>query len=137
MLNYLYYRFFRFFEFIENHLIPEGIRIPEYLATFAIVFLLFLNLITIDIFVDSIYGVHLFLSSLLMTSFFVFLILLSMYFLFLRKRRYTAIIETYKTEGARMKNLSIAFTIIYVITSITLLLLITSLPPSLVRVCNL
>ena len=115
MLNYLYYRFFRFFEFMENHLTPVGIRIPEYLATFAIVILLILNLITVDVFINSIYNVHLILSSLLMTSFFVFIILLSMYFLFLRNRRYSAIIEMYKSESARMKNLSIAATIIYII----------------------
>ena len=120
----MYYRFFRVFEFLENQFTPEGIRIPEYLATFAIVFLLILNLITADVFINSIYGVHLILSSLLMTSFSVFIILLSMYFFFLRKRKYSAIIETYKTESVRMKNLSIAFTIIYVIVSIILLLIL-------------
>jgi len=125
MLSYLYYRFFRFFEFIETHLTPEGIRIPEYLAMFALAFLAIFNLIAIDVIIYRFYGIHLILSSLLVTSFFVCVIVLSIYLLFLRKRRYISIIDKYKTESNHMKNLSIVSSIIYVLLSVILLIIVT------------
>ncbi len=63
MLNYLFYRLYRFFEITEKHLTPSGLRMPDYLASLAIALLLILNLITVDVIFNSIYGVHIVLSS--------------------------------------------------------------------------
>jgi hypothetical protein len=114
MLSYLYYRLYKFFNIIENHLTPEGIRIPEYLAMFAIVFLFLLNMITMDIFIHSVYGFHIILTSISSTLIFVLIIIVSMYVLLLRKKRYVSLIRKYASE----------MSIIYVITSITLLILV-------------
>ncbi len=125
MLSYLYYRLYKFFNIIETHLTPEGIRIPEYLAMFAIVFLFLLNMITMDIFIHSVYGFHIILTSISSTLIFVLIIIVSMYVLLLRKKRYVSVIRKYTSESNKAKMISSLMSIIYVVTSITLLIIVT------------
>ena len=126
MLSYLYYRLYRFFHFIEMHLTPEGIRIPEYLAMFAIVFLVIFNLITLDVFIYSQYGIHLILKSLPISSFFVLIVFSIMYVLLMRKKKYVLIIEKYAGESMRMKALSVTLSSLYVLLTVVLLIIVTS-----------
>jgi archaellum biogenesis protein FlaJ (TadC family) len=125
MLNYLFYRLYRFFEITEKHLTPSGLRMPDYLASLAIALLLILNLITVDVIFNSIYGVHIVLSSILVTFTFSLLILLMVYFLFNRKKIYVTIVAKYETESPIKRGMSILFTLVYVVASFLLLMVVS------------
>ncbi len=126
MLNYLFFRFFKFFDFIEKHFTPEGMRIPEYLAMFAIAFLVIFNLITLDIFVNNYFGIRLVLISLPVTLFFVLIVFIILYISFFRKKKYLSIIEKYNNESTIAMRLSTVLSIGYVLLSVLLLIIITS-----------
>ena len=125
MLNYLFYRLYRFFEITEKHLTPSGLRMPDYLASLAIALLLILNLITVDVIFNSIYGVHIVLSSILVAFTFALLILLMVYFLFNRKKIYVMIVAKYETESPIKRGMSILFTLVYVLASFLLLMVVS------------
>ncbi len=126
MLNYLYYRLFKFFELTEKHLTPNGIRMPEYLAMFAVILLVSLNLFAINSFLYEKFRLQLLFSSKGVAFGLLAVILLSGYLLFIHKGKYKLIVEKYNQENTRMRYISIAFTIIYIVFSFLLLVLATS-----------
>lgn len=125
MLKYLYYRLYKFFQTVESHLTPEEIRIPKYLAYFAMAILITLNLISIDIVVYSQFEVHIFLKSTnraIITYLFVLLIL---YIFILRKKKFLLIIEKHVDETEIARKRSILLTLLYIVFTVILLVTVS------------